>query len=301
MSTVSPVVVAQQSPPQRARFKADCVYGATGTGKTHQVALMAKRVWDKWKLRTRLVAGDSGGFDTLGDLVDDGIVLPVVVTNAKFPIEALAKISQGFWPDPYPDGELKLVAPKEEIGAYAFEGLTSYGDIILRHLSAHKTRLSQDPSYSYMDGKTEFSGTNQSYYGEVQNRLYEYVTNSSLLPVKDKVLWTALEGRGEDQEKNPTYGPSIAGKKAVGKAGQWFGNMLHLEMLVENVVDPTTKQIHVKQRRVMYTQPHADPVSKIPFPAKVRAPFNRKGDIEFFVEPDIAKLYDQLEALKGGK
>ena len=109
-----------------------------------------------------------------------------------------------------------------------------------------------------------------------------------------------IQGRGEDQEKNPTYGPSIAGKKAIGKAGQWFGNMLHLELLVTNVLNADTKQLELQQRRVMYTQPHADPISKIPFPAKVRAPFDRKSEIEFFVEPDIAKLYDRLEALKGG-
>jgi hypothetical protein len=297
VSTAPAVVPA--APPQRAKFRADLIYGPTGGGKTHNVALMAKRVWDKWKLKTRLVAGDTGGFDTIGDLIDDGIVLPIIVTNLQYPIEALSQLCQGYWPEPYPGGPLKLVAA-EQVGAYAYEGLTSFGDIILRHLAAHKVRLSQDPAYTYMDGKTEFSGGNMSYYGEVQSRLYEYVTNSSLLPVKDKVLWTALEGRGEDQEKNPTYGPSIAGKKAIGKAGQWFGNMLHLELLVTNEVDAATKQIHMKQRRVMYTQPHADPVTKIPFPAKVRAPFNRKTDIPFFVEPDIAALYDQLEALKGG-
>jgi hypothetical protein len=297
---MSAPAVVTVSPPQRARFKADLCYGSTGSGKTHQVALMAKRVWDRYHLKTRLVAGDSGGFDTLGHLVDEGIVLPIIVTNAKYPIEALSQLCQGYWPDPWPDGPLKLQPQGEPVGAYAFEGLTSYGDIILRHLAAHKTKLSQDPSYSYMDGKTEFSGGNMSYYGEVQSRLYEYVTNSSLLPVKDKVLWTALEGRGEDQEKNPTYGPSIAGKKAIGKAGQWFGNMLHLELLVTNVLNADTKQLELQQRRVMYTQPHADPISKIPFPAKVRAPFDRKSEIEFFVEPDIAKLYDRLEALKGG-
>ena len=46
--------------------------------------------------------------------------------------------------------------------------------------------------------------------------------------------------------------------------------------------------------------PAVEPVEAA-FPAKVRAPFDRKSDIPFFVEPDIAALYDQLEALKGGR
>lgn len=293
-------VTPQQRPPQRARFVADLVYSATGGGKTHQVALAAQRAWKRLGKRTRLVAGDTGGFETIGDLIDNGTVLPYIVANLKFPIEAIDKLCQGYWPDPYPDGPLVLKpGGMGDIGLYAYEGLTSFGDIMMRHLSANKTRLSQDPAYSYMDGKTEFSGTNMSYFGEVQNRIYDCVVKSSVLSV-DKVIWTALEGRGEDADKTPIYGPSIVGKKSTGKAGQWFGNMLHIELLVESVLNPSTKQLELKQRRVMYTQPHADPISKIPFPAKVRAPFNRKEDIPFFVEPDIAALYDKLESLKGG-
>ncbi len=77
--------------------------------------------------------------------------------------------------------------------------------------------------------------------------------------------------------------------------------MGYLELLVTSVLNVDTKQLDLNERRVMYTKSHADPISKIPFPAKVRAAFNRKVDIPAMVEADIAKLYDQLEALKGGK
>lgn len=280
----------------RARFVADCVFGSTGTGKTHFVAEAAKRVWDKYGKRTRYVGGDTGGFDTLGDLVEDGIVIPFVVANDPHPIETLDKVAQGWWPDA--NGVL-VRAEIGDVGLYAFEGLTSFGDIMMRHLSRTKTRLSQDPAYTYLDGKTEFSGTNMSYYGEIQNRIYDLVVKSSVLPV-ERVIWTALEGRGEEEgTKAPTYGPSIVGKKSTGKAGQWFGNMVHLEMLVSEVVDPSTKQVHLNQRRVMYLQPHADPLTKIPFPAKVRAPFDRAKEVPFYLDPpSSAKLYDLLDSFK---
>jgi hypothetical protein len=286
----------------RARFVADCFYGQTGTGKTHAVAEAAKRVWDKFGKRTRYVGGDSGGFDTLGTLVDEGIVIPFVVANDPHPIETLDKIAQGQWPDA--EGKIGRVA-MDDIGLYAFEGLTSFGDIMMRHLSATKTRLSQDPAYTYKDGVTEFSGTNMSYYGEVQNRIYDLVVKSSVLPV-ERVIWTALEGRGEEEgTKAPTYGPSIVGKKSTGKAGQWFGNMVHLEMLVTEVADPATKQLNINQRRVMYLQPHADPLTKIPFPAKVRVPFDRAVDFSkaldgkpYMDPPSAARLYDLLDSFR---
>ena len=118
-----------------------------------------------------------------------------------------------------------------------------------------------------------------------------------------RVIWTALEGRGEEEgTKAPTYGPSIVGKKSTGKAGQWFGNMLHLEMLVTERADPATKQINLEQKRVMYLQPHADPMTKIPFPAKVRAPFDMAGKLPVFMDPpDLGKLYAQLESFKKPK
>jgi hypothetical protein len=283
----------------RARFVADCVYGQTGTGKTHFVAEAAKRIWDKYGKRTRYVGGDSGGFDTLGNLVEDGIVIPFILVNDPYPIETLSRLTQGWWPGA--DGKL-VQGVSEDIGAYAFEGLTSFGDTMLRHLSDHKVRLSQDPSYTFVDGKTEFSGANQSYYGEVQKQLHARVVDSSVLPVM-RVWWTALEGRGEEEgTKAPTYGPSIVGKKSTGKAGQWFGNMVHLECLVTEKLDPSTKQINLEQRRVMYLQPHADPLTKIPFPAKVRAPYDRAGQVPLYLDPpSAAKLYDMLDGFRQSK
>jgi hypothetical protein len=294
----------------RARFVADCVYAQTGCGKTYQIAKAAERLWRVRKKKTRYIGGDSGGFDTLGDLVvynedgsvdtDRSVVLPFIIANDPYPIETMDRLVQGYWLNK--EGKLAQGPLPQEVGQYAIEGLTSIGDLMMRHLSATKTRLSQDPAYTYKDGVTEFSGTNMSYYGEVQNRLYDMVVKSSVLPV-EKVIWTALEGRGEEEgTKAPTFGPSIVGKKSTGKAGQWFGNMVHLEILVTEKADPATKQLNIEQRRVMYLQPHADPVTKIPFPAKVRAPFNRATEVPFLMDPpDLGKLYDLLESLRQPK
>lgn len=288
--------------PQRAQLRADLLYGQTGTGKTYQLAIAAQRMWKKYGKRTRLIDGDTGGTDTFGDLIDEqhpdkGIVIPCGFLKMDHPIEALDKLTQGYWPDV--NGKLVLEKMPDDIGLYEYEGLTSFGDTMMAHLSRNKIKLSQDPAYTYVDGTTAFSGTNMSYYGEIQNRLHGFVVASAMMPLRS--LWTALEGRGEEEgSKSATYGPSIVGKKATGKAGQWFGNMLHLESLNTERVNPDTKQVDILQRRVMYLQPHADPLTKIPFPAKVRAPFNRAGEVPFMIEGDknIAWLYDFLESLR---
>jgi hypothetical protein len=75
--------------------------------------------------------------------------------------------------------------------------------------------------------------------------------------------------------------------------------MVHLEMLVTEKIDPSTKQINLEQRRVMYIQPHADPLTKIPFPAKVRAPYDRAKEVPIYLDPpSAAKLYDMLDGFK---
>ena len=285
------------------RPKADLIYGASGLRKTTNIGLIALYVKAKYGKLTRLVTCDGGGFDVLLPLVESGLIEPWTISNWPDFIEACDKASQGFWPVDISNPSKGLIAPTpalwEKIGFVAFEGLTSMGDSMLRYLSSKGIRLSQDPSYKWTDGKTTYSGANQSYYGEVQNRLNEFVVKSHLLPC-ERVLWTALEGKGEeDGTRAPIYGPAIAGKKSTGKATQWFGNSCHIEaMVAETGVDPKTKQIGLTVTPVMYLRTHADPTTKIPFPCKTRAPFQYATELpEYLDPPDMAELYRKLDAL----
>lgn len=299
MSTVSVAVPAKRL--AGPSFKTDLLYGGTKCRKTSNIGHAALYVWRKYGQRTRLLTADTGGYEPIESLVEEGIVEPLLLIPREFPIETVDRVCQGWWPkDPTdPKSELILTPPEEQakIGIVAIEGLTSIGDLILRHWSSKGQKLSQDPNFTYVDGKTSYSGTNMSYYGEVQNRLYDFVVKSAMLPVR-RAIWTALEARGEDTDKTPVYGPAIAGKKSIGKAGGWFGNMLHFEMIQTEGAKDAKGQISLKSDVVMYLRPHADPVSKIPFHAGTRAPFQFAHELPEYMEADVSKLYEKLEELK---
>ena len=198
-----------------------------------------------------------------------------------------------------PDNDLSKFA------MVAYEGLTSFGDAMMSHLQATKASLSQDPSYIWKDGDTEYAGGNMTYFGFVQQRLCEFVASTNSLPV-EKVIWTALESRGEDEvTKSPIMGPAIVGKKSTGKAGAWFGNMLHFDTVMKGglaEIDPKVKSesamVPISTEFRMYLRPHAEALSRIMFPAKSRAPFQFAGELPAWMEPDVGKLYDKIDELQ---
>lgn len=192
-----------------------------------------------------------------------------------------------------------------KVSMVAYEGLTSFGDAMMSHLQATKASLSQDPSYVWKDGDTEYAGGNMTYFGFVQQRLCEFVANTNSLPV-EKVIWTALESKGEDEvTKSPIMGPAIVGKKSTGKAGAWFGNMLHFDTVMTGgnaEADPKVKSesamVPISTEFRMYLRPHAEALSRIMFPAKTRAPFQFAGELAAHMEPDVGKLYDRIDELQ---
>lgn len=198
-----------------------------------------------------------------------------------------------------PDNDLSKFA------LIAYEGLTSFGDAMMSHLQATKASLSQDPSYVWKDGETEYAGGNMTYFGFVQQRLCEFVASTNSLPV-EKVIWTALESKGEDEvTKSPIMGPAIVGKKSTGKAGAWFGNMLHFDTSMTGgvaEVDPKIKSesasVPITTEFRMYLRPHAEALSRIMFPAKSRAPFQFAAELPAWMEPDVGKLYDKIDELQ---
>jgi len=295
----------------RIRPKADLIYGASGTRKTSNIGLIALYVWQKYHKRTRMITLDGGGFDPLLSLVEEGIIIPwVLIGRNKLTTNVIDLAVQGYWPKEPDDPSSPLVSPTsatwEDIGFYAIEGLTSMGDSFIRILKRDKASLSQDPSYTYseeaveVDGKKRvisYSGGNMTYFGFAQDQLYDFVMKTHVLPC-EKVLWTALEGKGEEEgSRAPVYGPAIVGRKSTGKATQWFGNSVHIEQLISEKYDDKTKQTEVIESPIMYTRTHAGK-DKIPFPCKTRAPFQLADKVPVtFDPPNMAALYRKLDEL----
>lgn len=260
--------------------KADLIYGATGLYKTSQIGWAATYIHEKYGKKTRMVTADGGGWAPLQSFIDAGIIEVWPIRNRPFLIEAIDKACQGWWPVEVDDPKSPLEPPSanrsiRDVGLYAFEGLTSFGSGIMSKIKVPGVQLSQDPNYVLRDGETDYAGGSIAAFGFVQDRIYDFVMKSHMIPLVEKVLWTALEAKGEEQgTRLPVFGPDIEGKKATAKAGQWFGNMFHMEAGQQQVgVDEESQSVRLLTAVFMYMKPHADKNTGITFPAKVRAPF----------------------------
>lgn len=298
---VTQAQVDEAGPPSFIEPKADLICGATGSGKTASIGDVADYVLAKYGKLTRIVGADPGGFGPLKGMVDSGQIEYWSIKSWKKPIDALYKATHGWWPLDPGDPDSPLVASDagtyEVYGFEAYEGLTSIGDMILDSLGDDKAQLSQSPSYTWKQGDTEFSGGNESYYGFLLKELARFVWYSHSLKF-EKVLWTALETKFNDKGA-VEYGPMIAGKKAGPKAGAWFCNFFHLDMLMGAAIkDEKTGQSLPPIKRVLFLKPHVDPLTLVPFMCKVRPPKAYDKEVPAYLESgNIADAYRLLDTL----
>lgn len=296
--------------------KADMIYGETGSTKTSRLGDAAEYIMRRYAKRSRLVSADPGGWEPIQSLIDDGTVEAfALVPERKNLIEAMQKLTQGWWPANVNDPQSELKPPAmAEVGCVMFESATSWCGLMLqtyagevqwneatKSISATNVRVPEMPKDSFIKSGSyvrRFFG--RSDYGGVQSSIAEFIRNSGMLPVH-KVIWTALETQGKDEAKRPVYGPDFAGQALTGVCGPWFGNLLHLDFVPQE----STVQVGGKAMKVVKPQPflflrnHIDPADQygLVYPAKVRAPRTLWSKVPDSMEPRLDKLYDLLDSL----
>lgn len=245
--------------------KSILTYGESGSGKTSSIAFLAKYIYSRTGKPTRLITLDGGGFAPLNPLINAGMIeiFELNLKSTAYPLDVIRRLSEGEW---VVNGTLKATS-LESVGAYAIEGLSAISDMIFRYLTNKGVRLTQEPAYKVQDGGTTFFGGNLAYYQFVQNELENLIIRFNGLPVQ-KVLWTALEGRGDGGE----YGPATVGKKQVSKLPAWFGTTIHHETVSVDTkrVDPLTKTKILETEFRGYFMRHPDPITGMFYPAKSR-------------------------------
>lgn len=266
------------------------LYGATDATKTSQAEHVARYVWKHSHKRTIFLTCDGGGVGTVQSVADSGLMLayniPLLADGNLF---CLRKLSQGYIPE-IKGNKLTLTPPTadrwEEFGCLFVEGVTSWGDRIMRDLRMKNRKVGQEANFSFTIAGTEFgssesevfAGASPAFYGFIQSELQVLIENTRSLPI-EKVVWTALESKGEDRvTKEPMYGPDIAGSKAVSKCPAWFGDALHLDVFHAERKDPQGKVMVdsltgaklVEKKVRAYFQDHPDPRTGIRWPAKAR-------------------------------
>lgn len=301
-ATPSPSVVKVEGPLEQAFFiepNADLIVGATGSGKTVNIGRVADYVLAKYGKLSR-AAGMNDNYGPIKGKVDAKQIDYWPMSIWKNHIDIIRKACQGWWPLRPMDPDSPIVPPDSgtyvAYGFMAYEGLTTFGDAILTSLGDDQAKLSQSPSYVWQQGDSTFSGGNESYYGFMQKELNRFVMYTNMLKF-EKVLWTALEAKGDDQGSK-VYGPMIGGKKAIGKAGAWFCNFFHMDILAGEQVKDKDGNIVVKAKHVLFLKTHMDAQTMIPFPCKVRPPVEYANEIPAFMESgDVTEAYTLLDKL----
>ncbi len=244
------------------------IWGDSGDGKTSLIGDFAWTLFKEAGLRTRLYCLDGGGWGSIQPEVEMGAIEPIDALGAQYPWEFLDEMVAGKVPNQQ-EGAKPAWIPDwlgGKIGAWAFEGLTAVGDLLLRDLaqkSAKGIRIGGDPPVLFKDGGVTVGGNNQGHYGVVQRRIADLVAKSQLLP--GFIIWTALALRATDDNRRITVlGPQLAGKALTAAAPRWFGNTLRIGQFPTGPGKP-------RERR-LYFQDHEDPENPgIKCLAKVRA------------------------------
>lgn len=299
-------------------LKVNLWYGDTGSTKTSRLGDCAEYYAEKTGKPVRGVFSDTGGYDSIQKLVDDGTVIPFILSGPDREdrlIEDMDKLSRGWWPVEPKDPKSKLVwSDKVEHSAVLFDGATSWCHIMFTYhesqvkyvsqsdsIVATGVRVPEMPKDSFIrsgDYLRRFTG--RSDYGGVQARIKEFIRNSAMLPVPAE--WTALETKGQDEGKRPIYGPDFIGQALTGVCGPWFGNMIHLDLIPTEAEEqlPNGRKIKViKALPYIFTRPHIDPddASKVPYMAKARVDKRLWSKVPTIMEPDAKQFYQLVDKL----
>lgn len=236
-------------------------YGNSRTRKTSQLAMAMRYLYEKSGGKpVRLVSADRGDWKgVLAREIRAGICIPfgfeVRSSEAgdedwaiKYAPSLIRKLSLGYWPKVLEDGAMVLGKANEEamtapntgdnvltnFSGYAFEGLTSLGDVLMDHLVMAGRKISEEVVGQFeitlpgMKGD-KFGANNRSHYGFVQREILGMLRRVPNLPV-DRVLLTAHEAVGEEEDtKKPIRGPAVVGKAITSRLLRDVGMVLHHE------------------------------------------------------------------------
>jgi len=264
------------------------LYGPTGSRKTSQIGEFAKYIYEKTGKPTRLVSADGGGWAPIQDLINAGVIDAWRVSDEPNVYTAIMAASKGAWPTGLvnglrPQGKPVMMPsladrPKalKNVGAYAVEGWFSIASAVMRMLVQEGRKINEDvvSKFTVNDdfGEHNFGAPSRGHFGFVQNYILDIIRNFSSLPV-ERVLYTSLEGKGEDKlTKGLQYGPAVAGNAITAAIPQYVGDCLHFEDFTEekgaDPNNPKQKLIEIGVR-VWFTS-HPDTQTGVMWPAKSR-------------------------------
>lgn len=309
-------------------FTTMAIYGPTGSRKTTQIGEFAKYVYETTGKKTRLISADQGGHGVIQAHINAGIIELWRLVEEENPKAAIIKASRGCFPKELKNGlrsSAIIIEPIQgnrkavlkDVGAYAVEGWASICKLIIRDTVSKGQKISEDVvglfaenmlgevldqeevrkrrTSGNLDGFVQMGAPAKAHYGFVQNFLGDVIRNFSSLPV-DRILYTSLEGKGEDRlTKVLQYGPDTAGSAMTAAVPALVGDCLHFEDYSKEAgVDPNNpKQKLVELGVRAWFQAHPDATTGAIWPAKTRVAAESVAEFRKIMGPsgyfDLAK------------
>ena len=219
------------------------MYGDSGSTKTTQLYYLAKYLLEKNPgKKILMVHAAPGGYVPF---VDSGMIARKEVDVFEFrnrsrALADIRRLSKGYWPRKAKDpktGEVKEFFQTDDrclvnwdtVCGYFVEGLDSLGECLLNHASNQDSGLGFKETWKYEEDGETILGLQQGHYGIVQKELRARIVDSFTALKVDTMAWTALVGKGtEDESKETIYGPLMVGNATVAKCPSWFGDCFHL-------------------------------------------------------------------------
>lgn len=276
------------------------MYGESGTYKSSNLAEAAEYIFETTGGVCLLASADSS-WAPMQPQIDRGVIVPWNLNSCDYPLSSLMKISKGYWPDKLIDGvadEKSMKAPmpnsmyctrrnpaKEgeyKIGGMLFEGLAMIGELLKSSLEEGKRSTGEPLVAQFEEQGESFAMGSRGTYQFVQNQTRKYVFNLKPLPC-DRIIVTSHEGKGEDDNKRPIFGPAIVGKASTDKVPQWFETTLHFESYQQTVKRKDNKgaehQVNTIGVRAYFDRHQDNELKTIFWPAKISAPPTIKAKI----------------------
>ncbi len=158
------------------------------------------------------------------------LLLPVVCSTCK----QMVNVQNGVFFKAMKPSPTFHPAGMPEVGAVAYDGLTSMGDWLMNDMADRTARGDLVGEKTALGGKIrsgalDFGSNNRAHYGFAQSMVEKLIINTISIPgLVAPPLWTALEGRVDPETGMdlPEYGPLIPGQAKTRKVPQWVGNYL---------------------------------------------------------------------------
>ena len=273
--------------PTNTNLRTALLMGETGSGKTTQLALAAKYLWNTKKIRTRLIAAENGGtvqFDDEG-LIEQGIVQRFDLGTVEKKFLYLARISKGYWPDS--DGVIKAEDSyregSENYGCMMLDGLSGISEMLGEHASTPDSnvafKLGSVSSESEEGDTYKFGTMAEAHYQIVHKEIRKAIFGFNAQKHLQYFFATARIKSGQDRTKTKCYVPSTIGKALDTEIPASFQDLLHFDSAMVsgeqvsrhlNIKLPEEQLQQIGEMKVCWFKEHRDEGTNIKYPCKAR-------------------------------